>query len=141
KTLHSPAFVIHTDQQRRLAYSPDLSRKHAQLLRRLIIAREQNDATDQGMAQHFALCIRHRVTTHVDHDRPQGQRHAHAATPSRITYAAAMLRSSVMLTCMPVMPRSRTSTSSSGARSKQGQPDGWFTTPILRPLTGQRMPV
>ena len=55
EALHAPALVIDRDQKRRCARCVDVRRQAQQLRRIDVVAREEDDAPDQRMAQHVAL--------------------------------------------------------------------------------------
>ena len=73
KALHPAPFVIDGDEQARLAQRVDFSGECGQLRATGKIAREQDDAADQRMAQALAVDIGQCGAGDVDHQRTVGQ--------------------------------------------------------------------
>ncbi len=106
EALHSPAFVVDADQQLRAAQRMDFRRHVTQLRRRVVVAREQDDSTHQGMTQTLAFRVGQRQAVDVGDDRPQGQLQRCRSPAqvshqffSRITNASALAFSSDNDTC------------------------------------------
>ena len=79
EALHAPAFLVDGDDERRRAHGVDVGHQLRELLGRLVVAREQDDAAHERMAQHVAVLGRQLETCHVDHQRTQG----HSIHPCR----------------------------------------------------------
>jgi hypothetical protein len=87
KPLHAPALVVDRDQQRRIAQRVDVARERRERVRRRVVAREQDRAADERMAQSLAVRGAERRAFDPDDERPARQREGttpHAAA-SRIS--------------------------------------------------------
>ena len=73
EALHAPPLVIHRDQQRGLAQGMDLGGQGLELFGVSVVAREQDDPADQGMAQTLAVERGQFGTGDIDHQRPERQ--------------------------------------------------------------------
>ena len=71
EALHAPALLVDGDQEPWSAQGVDLARQRRELLRRLVVAVEQDDAPHQRMAQELARRGVERQALDADHDRPE----------------------------------------------------------------------
>ncbi len=74
KALHAPAFLVHGDQQGRLADRVDLGHELLELRAIAEVAGEQDDAADERRLEAPALLGRQGRALDVDHERTQGHR-------------------------------------------------------------------
>ena len=74
EALDPPALLVHGDEQRRRAYRMDLGGQPRDLLRALVIAREEDDAADLRVSEQLALLGLERDAGKVDHDWAERQR-------------------------------------------------------------------
>ena len=72
EALHAPAFLVHGHDQRRGAHGMDVGHQARELRGIGVVAREQDDAAHERMAQHIAVLGRQLETGHVDHQWTQG---------------------------------------------------------------------
>ena len=72
EALHAPALLVHGHDQRRVAHRVDIGHQLAQLLRGLVVAREEDDAADERMAQDLAVLGRELEAGDIDHQWAQG---------------------------------------------------------------------
>src|SRR2546426_10640609 len=97
KALHPPALMVHRDEELGPAQSANLGRERDELLRRLEIAREQDDTADRGMTQELLLLRCEPQSRRVQHHRAECHvfLRAFGVPPSTTTNAQAMPISSV----------------------------------------------
>src|SRR6187549_2764090 len=113
EALHAPALLVHGHDQRRVARRVDIGDQLAQLLRRLVVAREEDDAADERMAQHLAVLGRELEAGDIDHQWAQ----------SHGTYLSRTATDSTWVVCGNI--------SSTPAASKR-KPWAWVSRPRSR---------
>src|SRR5579862_1502484 len=102
EALHPATLMIDGNEQGRTAHRVDAARQLQQLLGVCIIAREQDDATDERMREHVALFRQDRKSYQVDHQWPE----CHiivtlAISPSAASAMPATPRAPYAETCPP----------------------------------------
>ena len=67
ESLHASAFLVDGDDQRRGSHGMDVRHETGELGRIGVVAREQDDAAHERMAQHLAVLGRQLETADIDH--------------------------------------------------------------------------
>ena len=71
KTLHPAAFVVNRDDERRAPERPNFIHQFRKLLRRLVVATEQDQSADGRFAQQVTISRREAETIDVEHHRSE----------------------------------------------------------------------
>ena len=115
--------MIDRDEQWRLSQSVDRIAKCTQLLAAPIVAREQNDASDARVAQHFSLDLIELDTRDADHEG--SERHDHASGMWSQTISRASRRpSDAASRCSRLLDTPSNFEIDEAGHRKRGQPAG-----------------